>query len=149
MSVRLATAADVPAILAMAEAFVRESDYGMEFDQERAAEYLTGLIDSPDVLIMIGDDVQSGVIAAVAYDWCEKPVCYVEKLFLMPSARGTGVARSLVFAVVEFARLHGCSHIFSTATAGMGGHVERLFTNLFRKFDFATCGSVLSRRLDR
>jgi hypothetical protein len=74
MSVRLATAADIPAILAMAEAFVRESDYGMEFDHERAAEYLAGLIDTPDVMVMIGDDVQSAVIAAIGYDWCTRPV---------------------------------------------------------------------------
>jgi GNAT superfamily N-acetyltransferase len=147
MSVRLATHADIPAILVMAEAFVGESAYGMTFCRQQSAEYLAMLLDRPDVLVLIGDDVQTGVIASISNDWCAAPVCYVEKLFLMPAARGTGVARSLVAAVVEFARQHGCSHVFSTATAGMGEHVEKLFTNLFRKFDFTTCGPVLFRSL--
>lgn len=131
----------------MAEAFVGESAYGMAFDRQRSAEYLAMLLDQPDVLVLIGDDVQSGVIASVSHDWCAKPCCYVEKLFLMPSARGTGVARSLVSAVVEFARQHDCSHIFSTATAGLGEQVEKLFTNLFRKFGFERSGPVLFRNL--
>ena len=143
MSVRLATSADIPAVLAMAEVFVGESSYGMAFDQQRSAEYLAMLIDRPDVLVLIDDDVQSGVIASVCHDWCAQPCCYVEKLFLMPAARGTGVARSLVAAVVEFARQHDCSHVFSTATAGLGEQVEKLFTNLFRKFGFSGCGQTL------
>lgn len=147
MSVRLATAADVPAILAMAEAFVRESDYGMTFDSERSADYLALLLQQPDVLVLIGDDGQAGIIATVASDWCAQPVCYVEKLFLMPASRGSGIARALVAAVVEFARQHQCSHVFATATAGMGENVGRLFTNLFRKFAFDECGPVLFRKL--
>lgn len=145
MSVRLATHADIDAILVMAEAFVGESSYGMTFCRKQSAEYLAMLLDRQDVLVLIGDDVQSGVIASINWDWCAAPVCYVEKLFLMPASRGTGVARSLVAAVVEFARQNGCSHIFSTATAGMGEQVEKLFTNLFRKFDFTPCGPVLFR----
>lgn len=147
MAIRLATTADIPAILVMAEAFVRESEYGMAFDRGHAAAHLESLLAHPDVLVLIGDDVQSGVVASIALDWCAQPVCYVEKLFLMPASRGTGVARSLVAAVVEFARQHHCSHIFATATAGMGETVGKLFTNLFRKFDFDTCGPVLCRRV--
>ncbi len=147
MSVRLATADDIPAVLAMAEAFVGESDYGMVFDSERSADYLALLLQQPDVLVLIGDDGQAGIIATVASDWCAQPVCYVEKLFVMPEARGSGVARALVAAAVEFARQHHCSHIFATATAGMGDNVGRLFSNLFRKFAFNDCGPVLFRKI--
>lgn len=147
MTVRLATLDDVPAILAMAEHFVGESDYGMAFDREQSAAYLAMLLSHPRAVVMVADDVSAGMIATVAHDWCKQPVCYVEKLFLMPAARGTGVARSLVAAAVEFGRQHGCSHVFSSATAGMGGTVERLYSNLFRKFDFVACGPILSRSL--
>ena len=147
MSVRLATAADIPAVLAMAEAFVRESDYGMEFDQERAAAYLALLVDHPEAAIFFDDENPGAVIVTVQHAWCKRPECYVEKMFLMPAARGSGVARTLVVAAVEFARQHNCSHIFATATAGMGETVGQLYANLFRKFDFTGCGPVLVRSM--
>ena len=147
MSIRLATLDDVPAILAMAEHFVGESAYGMTFDREQSAAYLAMLLGHPKAVVLVSDDVSAGMVATVAHDWCKQPVCYVEKLFLMPAARGTGVARSLVAAAVEFGRQHGCSHVFSTATAGMGETVGKLYSNLFRKFDFSECGAVLFRSL--
>jgi GNAT superfamily N-acetyltransferase len=147
VSVRLATAADVPAILAMVEAFVRESDYGMTFDSERSADHLAVLLDHPEVAVFMDDERPAAMIVAIQHAWCVQPECYVEKLFLMPEARGTGVARSLVAAAVEFARQHNCSHIFATATAGMGDIVGRLYTNLFAKFGFQGCGPVLCRSM--
>lgn len=147
MSIRLATSDDVPAILSLAEHFVRESAYGMAFDPKQSADHLAMLLAHPQAVVLVADDVSAGMIATIAQDWCKQPVCYVEKLFLMPSVRGTEIARSLVVAAVEFGRQHGCSHIFSTATAGMGGTVEKLYTNLFRKFDFSACGPVLFRSL--
>lgn len=147
MSVRLATVGDVPAILAMAEHFISESSYGMAFDREQSTTYLSMLLAHADAVVLVSDDVQAGMIATVACDWCAQPVCYIEKLFLMPGARGTGVARSLVAAAVEFGRQHGCSHVFSTATAGMGAAVEKLYSNLFSKFGFSFCGPVLVRSL--
>lgn len=145
MSVRLASLDDVPAILAMAKAFVGESAYGMEFDEQKATDYLSMLLCHPEAAAFIADDGSAGVIVTICDSWCKKPVCYVEKLFLMPAARGTGVARSLVAAAVEFARQHHCSHCFATATAGMGEVVGKLYTNLFRKFEFSDCGPVLCR----
>lgn len=147
MSVRLATHSDIPAILAMAEFFVGESAYGMQFDREQAAGYLAMLLDYPRAAVLINDEATAGIIATIAHDWCKQPLCYVEKLFLMPQTRGSGVARSLVAAAVEFGRQHGCSHVFATATAGMGDGVAQLFTNLFRKFDFEQSGPVLFRSL--
>lgn len=147
MSIRLATPDDVPAILAMAEHFVRESAYGMAFDTKQSADYLAMLLAHPKAVVLVADDVSAGMIATIAHDWCKQPVCYVEKLFLMPAARGTGIARSLVAAAVEFGRQHGCSHVFSTATAGMGDTVGKLYANLFRKFEFSECGPVLFRSL--
>lgn len=147
MSVRLATAADIPAVLAMAEAFVRESDYGMTFDPMRAVDYLALLIGHPEAAVFIDDEHPAAMIVTVQHAWCVQPECYVEKLFVMPAARGSGVARALVAAAVEFARQYHCSHIFATATAGMGDIVGQLYTNLFAKFGFHGCGPVLCRSM--
>jgi GNAT superfamily N-acetyltransferase len=38
--------------------------------------------------------------------------CYLQDLFTLPSARGHGVARSLIFAVAEQARLRGAARFY-------------------------------------
>lgn len=143
--IRVAAPADAEAILDVLQAFVAESSYGMTFDRAGAASYLGMLIEHPEVAIFINDEVTALIIVTVTKDWCVQPVCYVEKMFLHPVARGSGVARLLVAAAVEFARQHGCSHVFATATAGMGDTVSTLFANLFGKFGFKPCGPVLFR----
>ena len=41
-----------------------------------------------------------------------KSNCYLQDLFTLPSARGQGVARSLIAAVAEQARLHGAARYY-------------------------------------
>jgi GNAT superfamily N-acetyltransferase len=39
-------------------------------------------------------------------------VCYLQDLFTAPDARGKGVARALIAAVVDWARAHGCGRVY-------------------------------------
>ncbi|MDP9240203.1 MAG: GNAT family N-acetyltransferase [Actinomycetota bacterium] len=39
-------------------------------------------------------------------------VCYLQDLFTAPEARGKGVARALIAAVVDWARTHDCSQVY-------------------------------------
>jgi GNAT superfamily N-acetyltransferase len=39
-------------------------------------------------------------------------VCYLQDLFTEPRARGQGVARALIAAVVDAARVRGCSRVY-------------------------------------
>lgn len=39
-------------------------------------------------------------------------VCYLQDLFTAPDARGQGVARALIAAVVDWARAHGCARVY-------------------------------------
>lgn len=141
--IRVATVADIPALLKLAEKFVSESSYGMEFDPVGAAEYLGVVLEHPDCALFVTDDVSAGMLVSVAKDWCVRPVLYVEKMYLSPEQRGRGLSRALVCAAITFANLRDCSHIFSTATAGMGERVSKLFENLFAKDGFTHCGGVL------
>jgi GNAT superfamily N-acetyltransferase len=141
--IRVATLADIPALLLLAERFVSESSYGMEFDEAGSREYLEMVLQHPDVALFVTDDVSAGMLVTVAKDWCVRPVLYVEKMYVSPQERGRGLSRALVCAAINFAKLNNCSHIFSTATAGMGERVSKLFENLFAKDGFTSCGGVL------
>jgi GNAT superfamily N-acetyltransferase len=145
--IRVATTADIPAILKAAEFFVSESSYGMEFDAQNATEYLELILNHDDAVVFISDDARAILIATIATDWCKKPVCYVEKLYISPEHRGTGVSRVLVSALLNFAKLRECSHVFCTATAGMGDRVSKLFENLFAKSGFTACGQVIVKEM--
>jgi GNAT superfamily N-acetyltransferase len=39
-------------------------------------------------------------------------VCYLQDLFTAPDARGQGVARALIAAVVDWARARGCARVY-------------------------------------
>jgi GNAT superfamily N-acetyltransferase len=39
-------------------------------------------------------------------------VCYLQDLFTAPDARGKGVARTLIWAVEDWARDHGCARLY-------------------------------------
>lgn len=46
-----------------------------------------------------------------AHSWKEE-VCYLQDLFTVPEARGRGVARALIDAAAEMARLRGCGAFY-------------------------------------
>ena len=73
--------------------------------EDRGAEYLLG---SPD------DDSPPAGVAQVRFRygiWWAAEDCLLEDLFVLESARGTGVGRALLDAVIERARLRGCRRV--------------------------------------
>jgi GNAT superfamily N-acetyltransferase len=63
------------------------------------------------------------------------PVCYLEDLFTVDSARGQGIGRALIEAVVEQARAKGCVNVYwqtheSNATA------QRLYRQVAERSGF-------------
>lgn len=44
--------------------------------------------------------------------WTSGPYCYLQDLFTVPEARGTGVGRALIAAVEAAAREHGASRVY-------------------------------------
>lgn len=47
-----------------------------------------------------------------AHTWYQAPVCYLNDLFVLPVARGGGVGRRLIEAVVEDARRQGWAEVY-------------------------------------
>jgi GNAT superfamily N-acetyltransferase len=151
--VRKATADDKAALLRLARDFVGEAvDYGFRYDEARATAYIDQVTHDDDFIVMVGFDDGTGdvlafCIAAVDIDFCGDLVAFVSRLYVAPAARGSGVARQFVAVVQSFADGFGCSHIFCTATAGMGEATNKLCANLFKKFGYEEIGPVMVRRM--
>jgi len=50
--------------------------------------------------------------------WTVEPVCYLEDMFVAPHARRQGVARALLYHLVEQARQNGWSRLYWTTRIG-------------------------------
>ena len=44
--------------------------------------------------------------------WSEKPICYLQDLFTVPEARGSGIGRKLIDAVNQMARAKNCFRVY-------------------------------------
>lgn len=55
-----------------------------------------------------------------------RDVCYLQDLFTVPDARGRGVARALIEAVVDWARSQDCDRVY-WSTQATNGVARRLY----------------------
>lgn len=67
--------------------------------------------------------------------WSTAPACYLEDLFVAPSARGTGTARSLIEAVGEEAKRRGATKLY-WHTQEFNGPARSLYDQLASRVSF-------------
>ena len=91
---------------------------GLDWPSDNA--FLAGvdrLIEDPNTAYLLGAPAGSGDAAGVAQVrfryglWWAAEDCLLEDLFVRQSARGSGLGRALVDAVVELARTRGCRRV--------------------------------------
>jgi aminoglycoside 6'-N-acetyltransferase I len=80
------------------------------------------MLAQPDGLVLLareGDAVSGFAEASIRRDYvngCEtSPVAFVEGIYVVPQARGRGVARALIAAVAEWAKSQGLCELASDA----------------------------------
>ena len=152
MQIENLTEQHMPSALELIRQFNDESSYGLPVDRERAWLYLWSYA-CPDIAETAGyvavddEEVMAGVLLSVSHEVHVKPFCYMTKFFVAPPARRTSAARQLLARVNTFAADHQCSHIFSSATAGLDDLESRLFINLLCRDGYAVGGSILQKDL--
>ena len=112
MSVRLATEADLPALLPLVRAY---ADFYESAPPDAGLERMClALIADPDRegVLLAGCDPDDTVVgfAAMSWKWSSlrgARVGYLEDLFVDPGARGSGLADELIAACAERARARG------------------------------------------
>ena len=79
--------------------------------------------------------VQDGkVLGMVAWHWIGEGVCEMKRLFVLPEARGLGIAETLVGAIIKSAQKSGGREIVLDTLEGM-----KAARHLYEKFGFRPC----------
>lgn len=76
---------------------------------------LTGLLAVSEDLSEGGSGARAVGLAHLVFHastWSTQPKCYLNDLFVAPSARGSGAARALIEATYATARAHGCADVY-------------------------------------
>ena len=150
VSVRPATPEDMAAILDVVQVFVAETAYDVAYEPTVAWDFLWRTIAAPTSDILVAEragEIIGGAIVFASHEFQVRPFCYVGKFFVAPAGRRTPAARLVLDAIAAWARDQGCSHIFSTATAGLEMREQRLFVNLMKRAGYGDAGPVLCRTL--
>ena len=94
---------------------------------------------------MVGKASRLAGIAIVATDdhFIAEPIGYLIKFYVSPDARGSGAARALIGACVDWFDDRHCVDAWATATAGIGQ--DDAFINLLGKVGFSPVGPTLRR----
>jgi len=75
--------------------------------------------------------------------WDERPVCYLQDLYVEPAARGGGAARQLIFACEEAARARGAFRLY-WLTQEYNGPARSLYDTIVPRSSFIVYRKNLS-----
>jgi len=94
-------------------------------------ERLLGDGDDVQCLVAEVDAVVVGIVQFFAHPdtWSDRPLCYLQDLFVEPDHRGGGVGAALIHAVSERAAERGCSAVY-WQTAEDNERARRLYDDV-------------------
>lgn len=147
---RAATRDDLAVMLLGAREANAESTWKLTWNDDYAERYLNALIESPttDAIVVEIEGALRPVIAgaafvAASYEFHDEPLCYVCKFWILPAYRRGDLSTKLTQATIDWAYDHGCSHVFTTATAGLDRVQQSLFVRLMKRHGFEDVGPVM------
>ncbi|MCH8330637.1 MAG: hypothetical protein IH946_04540 [Bacteroidetes bacterium] len=132
----------------MARRFVSETNLPLTFDEELTRDILWNAINDDNSILLVDD--QDGVLAGAIMgymdtDFCKEYSAYITKLFIEKEFRGFRVSMDLIRAFEEETK--NAKLLFTSATAGMGERIEKLYVHLFRKAGYSVLGRILVKEI--
>ena len=139
--IRVATEADVSAILAIYAPYVTDTTITFEYDVPTQAEFLnrfrTITREFPWLVWEEKGEILGYAYACrpferAAYGWCAEP-----SIYLTPAAQGRGIGRKLYLALEELLKLMGCRVLLALITG------ENMASVAFhKKLGYAVAGEI-------
>jgi GNAT superfamily N-acetyltransferase len=139
--IRKATLDDLPRLAGLGAMLHGESDYAhYDFSIEKVYEYLYSLVDSPDGIMLVGeeaDEIVGAFIGCVGSHWFgDCKVSYDLALFVLPKRRGSMLCARLVKAYIRAATDLGVDEILiGNSTAVRSDRVE-MVERLYERLGF-------------
>lgn len=129
-----------------AEELGKETHWPVNYNQEESLSYLWDIYNQPDMEALayyVGGVFSGWAIVAKTKEFHTEPFGYIVKFYVMPTARGTMVARDMMKFITEWFDKNDCVVSFATPTANIGQN--RVYVNLLKKFGYVYDGYSLTR----
>lgn len=146
--IRLATAADIPAMLVLGEAMHAESRFRhRRWNTEKVRQLLVWLIEDADGLALVaeqGGEVVGGFMGMVQDHWCtdSRESCDLA-LYVSPAHRGGMSAARLLTRYRSWARARGADSILLGITTGVDLATS---TRLYERLGFQHVGHLFEEK---
>jgi GNAT superfamily N-acetyltransferase len=150
IELRLASVADIDALVLLFATFFRESHYQphLQFDPAICAKYLRAAIGSgfsPHIIALDEDKIVGVISYHFDSSFSATPLAVMDEVYALEEYRGTPVGRALVAAMLDLIKSDGgtCIHIPLTS----GHKAMPSLVNLFKKFGAEEIGVVMRKVL--
>lgn len=140
--IRPAKSEDLYPLCDMAERFIAESGLPYTYDPDLTRDTFWEGMNNGILIVDDQDGILSGAIMGyMGRDFCKEYDAYITKLYIEKEFRGSPIARKLVKAFLK--ETSEATLVFTSATAGMGERIEKLYVRLFERSGFKVLGRIL------
>jgi GNAT superfamily N-acetyltransferase len=151
LELRMATVADVPALVKLGKEQFETSKYahfGVEYSEVASEKYLTMVLENmylPHIVACIGDEVVGGISYSYDNSFSKKPIAILQNIFVTKKYRRTLIGRMLISTALHIAQDEQACAFFAPVNNG-GDHVHSLGNSL-GKAGFKLTGYIMSKEL--
>lgn len=141
--IRYATYDDIDAVESLCREFAEQSMYGkvMTYSRENALECIKNW-SSILVAEIDGKLVGFGAIV-IATEFFNEREADIDKFYVQPKYRGTGIARMLAESLVKLAIANDARVIYALCGSGINEKNDKMFENLWKKFGLKKTGCLM------
>lgn len=141
--IRYATDDDIDAVESLCREFAEQSMYGkvMTYSRENALECIKNW-SSILVAEIDGKLVGFGAIV-IATEFFNEREADIDKFYVQPKYRGTGIARMLAESLVKLAIANDARVIYALCGSGINEKNDKMFENLWKKFGLKKTGCLM------
>lgn len=141
--IRYATDDDIDAVESLCREFAEQSMYGkvMTYSRENALECIKNW-SSILVAEINGKLVGFGAIV-IATEFFNEREADIDKFYVQPKYRGTGIARMLAESLIKLAIANDARVIYALCGSGINEKNDKMFENLWKKFGLKKTGCLM------
>lgn len=141
--IRYATDDDIDAVESLCREFAEQSMYGkvMTYSKENALECIKNW-SSILVAEIDGKLVGFGAIV-IATEFFNEREADIDKFYVQPKYRGTGIARMLAENLIKLAIANDARVIYALCGSGIDEKNDKMFENLWKKFGLKKTGCLM------